>query len=367
MITIHNWWYGLALPRHSGKVIHIIHALLILAGPTLFWATFGYDVLAPFSHSPPWHHLVAGYVGICWLVGFAFLPWITLRRWRRREPAVVQAVRSRVVDLARELGGPPIGRRQSRLPALLPRNEIFTAELIERELALPRVPPAWDGLTILHVSDLHLNGIPDKSFYRRVMQLCSEPEPDIVCVTGDVADSAFHHRWIIPTLGRLRWKVGAFAILGNHDYWYNAPLVRRRLERLKMNYLGSSWRQIDVRGEPLVVIGTEYPWRKPHPDLAGCPTGPFRLCLSHTPDNMAWAQRAGIDLMLSGHVHGGQIRFPVIGSVLVPSRYGRRYDCGTFHEPPTVLHVSRGLGGTHPVRWGCRPEVTRLILRRAAL
>jgi predicted MPP superfamily phosphohydrolase len=72
-----------------------------------------------------------------------------------------------------------------------------------------------------------------------------------------------------------------------------------------------------------------------------------------------------VDLMLSGHVHGGQIRLPWVGSVLVPSRHGRRYDCGTFEEPPTVLHVSRGLSGQHPLRYGCMPEVTRLILRCA--
>ena len=67
--------------------------------------------------------------------------------------------------------------------------------------------------------------------------------------------------------------------------------------------------------------------------------------------------------MLSGHVHGGQIRFPVLGSMLVPSRYGRRYDCGTFQEGPTFLHVSRGIGGEIPVRYGCLPEVTLIRLR----
>ena len=96
--------------------------------------------------------------------------------------------------------------------------------------------------------------------------------------------------------------------------------------------------------------------------MTACPEELFRLCLSHTPDNIAWAQRQHIDLMLSGHVHGGQIRFPILGSLLVPSRYGRRYDCGTFHEPPTFLHVSRGIGGEHPVRYRCRPEVTLLRL-----
>jgi predicted MPP superfamily phosphohydrolase len=132
-----------------------------------------------------------------------------------------------------------------------------------------------------------------------------------------------------------------------------------------MHVLGNGWEQVEVRGRPLVVIGHEGPWFEPAPDLAACPADVFRLCLSHTPDNIGWARRHGIDLMLSGHVHGGQIRFPVLGSVFVPSRFGRRYDCGMFHEPPTLLHVSRGLGGEHPLRYNCRPEVTLLVLRCA--
>jgi predicted MPP superfamily phosphohydrolase len=71
-----------------------------------------------------------------------------------------------------------------------------------------------------------------------------------------------------------------------------------------------------------------------------------------------------MDLMLAGHVHGGQIRFPIVGSVLVPSRYSRKYDCGTFDEPPTLMHVSRGLAGQHPLRYNCRPEVNLLVLRK---
>jgi predicted MPP superfamily phosphohydrolase len=111
-----------------------------------------------------------------------------------------------------------------------------------------------------------------------------------------------------------------------------------------------------------VVIGHEGPWFRPAPDLTECPADVFRLCLSHTPDNIRWAKQQRIDLMLAGHNHGGQIRFPVFGSMLVPSCYSRRYDCGLFHEPPTVLHVSRGLAGKHPVRYNCRPEVTKLVL-----
>ena len=133
-----------------------------------------------------------------------------------------------------------------------------------------------------------------------------------------------------------------------------------------MRVLGNTWEQIEVRGAPMIVIGHEGPWFSPEPDLSTCPDGIFRLCLSHTPDNILWARRHRVDLMLSGHNHGGQIRLPLLGSVFVPSRYGRRYDCGTFDEPPTVLHVSRGLGEEHPLRYNCRPEVTRIVLRRRA-
>jgi predicted MPP superfamily phosphohydrolase len=78
---------------------------------------------------------------------------------------------------------------------------------------------------------------------------------------------------------------------------------------------------------------------------------------------MAWAKRQRIDLVLAGHVHGGQVRLPPFGSILVPSRCGRRYDHGAFEEAGTLLHVSRGLSGEHPVRYNCVPEVTLLTLR----
>ena len=85
------------------------------------------------------------------------------------------------------------------------------------------------------------------------MDRCAAWEPDIVAVTGDLADGEDYIRWIVPVLGRLRWKVAAFAILGNHDSWYAPDKVRRRLRRLGMHVLGNGWEQMEVRGEPLVV------------------------------------------------------------------------------------------------------------------
>jgi predicted MPP superfamily phosphohydrolase len=368
MVTSHNSWYGLPLPKRAGDVAHALHGLLVVAFPFALWVMGGWDPrqLFRFSADPSWEQpAAAGYVALCWGAGFVALPVLTLQRLLRREPPAVVESRSRVVDVAKELGYPPTGENWHAFLAGLPGNEVLQVELRESTLALPRLPAAWDGLTLLHLSDLHLNGTPDRDYFRFVLDRCAAWEPDLVAVTGDIADSVHHQRWIVPVLGRLRWRVAAFAILGNHDYRYDPPFIRKRLRRLGMHVLSNVWEQLEVRGEPLVVIGHEGPWLRPAPDLADCPEGPFRLCLSHTPDNIRWARRAGVDLMLSGHVHGGQIRFPVFGSVLVPSLYGRRYDCGTFAEVPTLLHVSRGLSGDHPLRYGCRPEVTLLTLRRA--
>jgi predicted MPP superfamily phosphohydrolase len=367
LVSTHNWFYGQAFSKRTGDLFHLIHGTLAVVPPALLWWFQGLDLrdLFPADATDPVRLAVAGYVAVCWLTAFVLLPLNTLRRLLRPTPAALVESRSQVLDVAKKLGRPPLGTSQQRFLAGLPGNQVFEVELSERTLKLPRLPAAWDGLTILHLSDLHLCGTPDRDFYRVVMDRCNEWEPDLVAVTGDVADSFHHQKWIVPVLGRLRWRVAAFAILGNHDYYYDPPFIRRRLQRLGMHVLSNAWEQVEVRGEPLLVIGHEGPWLKPAPDLTKCPEGHFRLCLSHTPDNIKWARRLRIDLMLSGHVHGGQVRLPVFGSVLVPSVYGRRYDCGTFDEAPTLLHVSRGLSGEHPVRYLCRPEVTLLTLRCA--
>jgi predicted MPP superfamily phosphohydrolase len=371
LVTSHNWWYGLPLARRTTDVIQLVHGLLMLAFPLALWLTCGVSVQTLFdlaSGGPwPWPGLAAAYVVLCWVAGFLVLPAITISRCLRPHPPVLVESRSQVLDVARELGYRPIGDGKHQLFARLPFTEVFQVEFVEHTLSLPRLPAAWEGLTLLHLSDLHLCGTPDRDFFRMVLDRCAAREPDLIAITGDVVDSYRHQKWIVPLLGRLRWKTAAFAILGNHDYWYDPPYIRRRLARIGMQVVSNVWKQIEVRGEPLVVVGHEGPWLKPVPNLADCPEGPFRLCLSHTPDNIGWARRAGIDLMLAGHVHGGQVRLPLIGSVFVPSRLGRRYDCGLFDEGPTTLYVSRGLGGEQPLRWRCRPEVTLFTLRRAEM
>jgi predicted MPP superfamily phosphohydrolase len=364
VLASHNFWYGGHFSRYIMRPVQGLHALVLVGGPLALAWVCGGNIRSLFDATMPewWRLTLLAYLGLCWFVAFLVLPAITVWRLLRPSPAALLSNHTRTVDVAERLGYKPSGIGRYRRLAQLPGNEIFRVDFSERLLRLPRLPAAWAGLSILHVSDLHLNGTPDRRFFEQVMDHCREWEPDLVAVTGDLVDSEDHYRWVVPVLGRLRWRLAAFAILGNHDRWYDVNLIRRRVRRTGMAYLGNSWVEIEVRGQRLIVIGNEGPWLGPPTDLSSCPAGPFRLCLSHTPDNIRWAQRHHIDLMLAGHVHGGQVRLPLIGPVVIPSRYGRRYDCGVFDVPPTVLHVSRGLSGQEALRYNCRPEVTKLVL-----
>ena len=363
-----NVFYAWPLPRQLMKYTRKIDLMIVFLGPLLFAIALDVFDTRQLEWDPAhWRAYLSGYTVACWIVGCGIAPVCEIFYLLRRPPPQLVKETSETIDVKHALGYAPIGHGRDAKLCNLPLNQCFQVELTEKTIVLPQIPDAWDGLSILHLSDLHLCGTPDRAFYHFVMERCMKAgTPDFVLLTGDVVDSEWHHRWIVPVLGKLRWNLGAFAILGNHDSWRDVTLIRRRLRRVGMNVIGNGWQQIDVLGHPMIVIGNETPWFLPTPDLSKCPDGIFRLCLSHTPDHFAWAQSNKIDLMLAGHVHGGQIRLPVLGSVFVPSRYSRRYDCGTFYQSPTLMHVSRGLAGQHPLRFFCKPEVTRIILRKQA-
>lgn len=363
LTTSLNVLYAWPLPKKLLKITRKVDILLVLAGPVLFWFVLGLPDGTGLPRGGFWPLLATTYALFCWFLGFVVAPIAMVLYHLRREPSALVSNHTQTIDVAKELGYPPVGRGKYRHLARLPFNQCFQVDIVERTFTLPQLPKTLDGLTILHLTDLHLCGTPDRIFYQHVLDRCQKDYvPDLVAITGDIVDTHWHHRWILPVLGRLRWKHAGFAILGNHDYWYEVAAVRRRLSRLGLVILGNRWVQIEIAGTPLVVVGHEGPWFKPGPDLKNCPEAPFRLCLSHTPDNIRWARYEGMDLVLAGHVHGGQIRVPGIGSLFVPSRYSRRYDCGNFWEPPTLMHVGRGLAGQHPLRYNCRPEITRIRL-----
>ena len=354
-----NVVYAQPYNRTVLKLLRTTFGFLFAFGPPLFAFFCGWNLVDLAATVP------AAYAWLCVAAGAIAFPAITFIRLLRRPPAIVLAEQTEMVDVVAALGGRPVGDGTHRRVAGWTVNDIFNVEFTTLTLAVPGLPRAWDGLTLLHLSDLHFYGTPARSYFEHIVQRCmADGPPDLLVLSGDIIDADKYLDWIAPVLEPLRWKVAAFAVLGNHDWWQDADGVRDRLAALGMRVLGNRWDVLDVRGEPLVAIGHEGPWFRPAPDLTGCPAG-FRLLVSHTPDNIGWAKRNGVGLMLSGHNHGGQIRLPIVGSLFVPSAFSRRYDMGTFHEPPTVLHVNRGLSGKEPIRFRCRPQVTRLVLQSA--
>ena len=267
------------------------------------------------------------------------------------------------VDIAARLGYRPIGAGRHQRLARLPLNEQFHVEISCKPCFSPSLPKSWDGLRILHISDLHFTGTVDQPFFEEVLRLGQETEPDLIVFTGDLIDRPELVSWLPGTLGQLSAPLGCYYVLGNHD-WYCGDV---RLTRRTLNELG--W--TDVAGQqvlrhmcqqPLLISGTERPWMGDHPDLSAASGRAYRLLLSHTPDNLAWARRQGVDLMLCGHLHGGQVQLPLLGPVYAPSIYGCRYSSGVFWEEPTLLVVSRGVSGDKPIRYRCLPELTTLVL-----
>ncbi len=250
----------------------------------------------------------------------------------------------------------------------LPGNQVLDIHVQEKEIALPSLLPAHDGVRIAHLTDLHMSGRLNRAFYEHVVKVINDAEPDIVAITGDIIEGDRFLDWLPPTIGRLRASCGVFYVLGNHDRRATESRIKAVLAESGLKHVGDNWQRVIANDSPLIIAGNELPWYKPAADLSTCPnegqdTLPTRILLAHSPDQFKWAQANQIDLMLAGHVHGGQIRLPLMGAITSPSFHGVRYAAGVFRAGNTVMHVSRGVGALTPVRVNCPPEIAVLVLR----
>jgi predicted MPP superfamily phosphohydrolase len=273
------------------------------------------------------------------------------------------ASRSKKLNVEDRLGYRPAGQGPYQFLTQMPKNEVFQIEVSEREFRLPRLPQSWDGLSILHLTDLHFSGAITRAYFEQIMDLSAQLDPDLIVFTGDLLDDQKLTEWLPSTLGRLRAPLGRYFVLGNHDWYLQPELTRRAFQQIGWTNVAGECVTIQHHGHSMAIGGSELPWMGEHPDFNQSPADAFRLLLSHTPDNIPWAKEQGVDLMLAGHNHGGQVSFPVIGPVYAPSIYGCRYAGGAFWEDPTLMYVSRGVSGRQPIRWGCPPELTKITLR----
>ncbi|MEO1996972.1 MAG: metallophosphoesterase [Planctomycetaceae bacterium] len=302
------------------------------------------------------------YLGFC-VLGCLGLLHATIRWQRRRDPDQLLRQESQVIDIGQNCSQRPVAAGPYRFLTHVPGNEFLQLDICEKHVELPGLPAQWDGLTVTHFSDLHFVGTVDLSFFEAVMQRAAEWDSQLVLFTGDLMDSQACTSWLPKTLGQLRAEWGCHFILGNHDAQWDCVAIRQAMTDLGWSDLSSRVVRQEHDQHVLALGGTEAPWMGGHPDFSDVTDSDFRILLSHTPDHFPWAIEQNVDLVLAGHNHGGQVVLPVIGPVYSPSWYGVRYSAGLFWQNPCLLHVTRGVSGLHPLRWRCRPELVKLVLR----
>jgi predicted MPP superfamily phosphohydrolase len=263
-------------------------------------------------------------------------------------------------------------------------------EVTERNFFLSGLPPVFEGMRIVQISDIHLDEFTEPLFLRHVVDRINRIKPDAVFLTGDFVTAALGIKHI-PQLGSIKFARGAawqcaniltgleckarYAVLGNHDFSVGAREVTAALVANGITVLRNASAPIEKAGGRIWLAGVDDPLEgHPNPELAipesirNLPNEPVIL-LCHGPDfaDHLLTHPAGqaVDLMLSGHSHGGQIRLPLLGAMVLPPM-GRKYIEGWFRLGRLQLYVNRSIGAVGiPFRLNCPPEITVITLRAA--
>ncbi|MEX2113447.1 MAG: metallophosphoesterase [Pirellulales bacterium] len=368
-IAVDNRWHALGYSRPLTKSVGMLFfAGLVAPLVWLAWQVtqFGWVSLEAYSWQLTPSTL---YLGFCAAFGVLHLAnWSSVRRLARTLPDATQVDSRWIVNLVERIGSSPARGPRAALFGLVPGNQLCQLHLSEATIRLPGVPPQLAGLSIVHWSDLHLSGRLDRGYYREIVALTNQWQVDVLALTGDVCDKAACIDWIPELFGPAQARLGKFFILGNHDLrTHDTSRLRAVLAEAGFTDLGGQ--ALELENRSLLMAGDERPWFPGEASLPEMPHDgrpPLKILLAHTPDRLAWARARQFDLMLAGHTHGGQIRFPFIGPVVCPSWHGTKYAEGYFYQAPTLMHVSRGTGSLFPLRIGCPPEITRLVMQPIA-
>jgi predicted MPP superfamily phosphohydrolase len=250
--------------------------------------------------------------------------------------------------------------------------------IIRQEFFLPRWPERLNGFTVAMLSDFHYDPYFSIHPLHAAIAMVNRLHPDLIALTGDfvsvplVGDetkAAFAAEPCARLLRQMTAPHGLWAVMGNHDDATDAEHVTHALQAENIRVLANQSEPIEQDGSRFwlagvndVISGTADLSKTMHRVPAGEPV----ILLAHEPDFADEASQYPIDLQLSGHSHGGQIRIPFLPPLYLPE-LAKKYVWGTYHVGPLTLHTSAGLGTIGiPMRLNCPPEVTVLTLRRSA-
>jgi len=245
-------------------------------------------------------------------------------------------------------------------------SEPFMIAVERQEIYLRKLPSALDGFRIVHLSDLHYGPMVDPRHLRRAIEIANELQPDMIALTGDyISQERGYAAPCAEIVGRLKATHGVYAVLGNHDHWTDAPLIADLFQAEGIRMMINEGVRIDAQNEAFWLAGvddTMVGLEDLSLSLAGAREDEFKLLLAHNPTILRRAARAEVDLVLSGHTHGGQITLRPEKNI--SGRPRRRMLRGLGRRANTQIYVTRGLGMVVlPIRYGCPPEVSLLELR----
>jgi hypothetical protein len=253
---------------------------------------------------------------------------------------------------------PPMTRRQFFGRAFLAISGAAAADALAveptwlqvRHLRVGKGPVAH---RLVHFSDVHHKG--DEAYLRSVVNTINSLQPDFVCFTGDIVERSEHLPAALDILSGV--KSPMFGVPGNHEFYSGISFkpVRECFAATGGAWLMNSSQQIAGRDVNLIGSICLFPQLRPLAALPQCKN----IFLTHYPERAKQLDGRTFDLLLAGHSHGGQVRLPLWGSIIVPSHVGQ-YDLGLFQTPAGPLHVNPGIGylGHFDVRFNCRPEIT---------
>jgi predicted MPP superfamily phosphohydrolase len=255
------------------------------------------------------------------------------------------------------------------------RHEV---DIVERPIAINNLPAPFHGYRIVQISDIHLDEYTEPFFFERIVHKVNALTPDLVLLTGDFIThgslSFIASGHAIRRCAEITATITAplrYAVLGNHDVAFNAPLVIETLIAHGTPVLINQHLPVERNGARLWICGVDDPGES-HPDLdltiPAQPDGPVVL-MAHEPDyaDAVIAHPRGhlVDLMLSGHSHGGQVRLPFLRPLILPP-LGEKYPEGHYRFNQMQLYVNRGIGTVGlPFRLNCPPEITVITLQTA--
>ncbi len=239
----------------------------------------------------------------------------------------------------------------------------LTVERRDTALKLGKAGPS--KMRLVTLSDFHFDPLYEVDFAERYVQRANTLNPDLVFLTGDfVTGTSKRVEELAEVLGGLKAKSGVFACLGNHDHWNQPHLVRKALESSGIDVLANQHARVPVQDGEAVIVGLESGWGGRPSWLAAAKNlsrDDRPLVLMHEPDHADYvSEDSRAVLQCSGHTHGGQVRIPGYGALVLPS-HGKKYEAGFYQVKNLRLYVNRGVGTVDQhIRFCCPPEIACL-------